>query len=114
MERAIGANWGTAVFYDIGNALIILIAGFCPGCRLGHSLLHAGGPIRLDIAANWVFSIRDNRFHFTWSAVLKRRSIIVSSVLSFALLAMAVIAWLSAPVRYAPRSGNLFRWMRDG
>ena len=66
MERAIGANWGAAVFYDIGNAFDNFDSlDFAQGAGLGIRYYTPVGPIRLDIARQLGVSDPGYRFHFT-------------------------------------------------
>ena len=66
LERAIGANWGAAVFYDAGNAFDNFESlDFAQGGGLGIRYYTPVGPIRLDIARQLGVSDPEYRFHFT-------------------------------------------------
>jgi translocation and assembly module TamA len=66
LERAIGANWGAAVFYDAGNAFDNFESlDFAQGAGLGIRYYTPVGPIRLDIARQLGVSDPEYRFHFT-------------------------------------------------
>jgi translocation and assembly module TamA len=66
LERAIGANWGAAVFYDAGNAFNNFESlDFAQGTGLGIRYYTPVGPIRLDIARQLGVSDPEYRFHFT-------------------------------------------------
>lgn len=66
LERAIGTNWGAAVFYDTGNAFnfwskMDLAQSFGIGLRY-YTII---GPIRLDLARQLDVKRPDLRVHFT-------------------------------------------------
>ena len=66
LERAIGASWGVAAFYDAGNAFDDLdTLEFAQGAGLGIRYYTPVGPIRLDIARQVGVSDPEYRFHFT-------------------------------------------------
>ena len=66
LERAIGASWGVAAFYDAGNAFDDLdTLEFAQGVGLGIRYYTPVGPIRLDIARQVGVSDPEYRFHFT-------------------------------------------------
>jgi translocation and assembly module TamA len=66
LERAIGANWGVAAFYDAGNTFDSLESlDFAEGAGLGIRYYTPVGPIRLDIARQLGVSDPKYRFHFT-------------------------------------------------
>lgn len=66
LERAIGENWGVAVFYDMGNAFDDMdTLEFAQGAGLGIRYYTPVGPIRLDIARQVGVSDPEYRFHFT-------------------------------------------------
>ncbi len=66
LERAIGTNWGAAVFYDAGNAFDDFgDFQFAQGAGLGVRYHTPVGPIRLDLARQFGVSDPQYRFHFT-------------------------------------------------
>jgi translocation and assembly module TamA len=66
LERAIGTNWGAAVFYDTGNAFDDFDSlNLAQGAGLGVRYYTPVGPIRLDIARQLGVSDPGYRFHFT-------------------------------------------------
>jgi translocation and assembly module TamA len=66
LERAIGENWGVAVFYDMGNAFDDMdTLEFAQGAGLGIRYYTPVGPIRLDIARQVGVSDPEYRVHFT-------------------------------------------------
>ncbi len=66
LERAIGANWGVAVFYDAGNAFDNFESlDIAQGTGLGLRYYTPVGPIRVDIARQLGVSDPGYRFHFT-------------------------------------------------
>ena len=66
LERAIGTNWGAAVFYDTGNAFDDFDSlNLAQGAGLGVRYYTPVGPIRLDIARQLGVSDPSYRFHFT-------------------------------------------------
>ena len=66
LERAIGTNWGAAVFYDTGNAFDDFDSlNLAQGAGLGVRYYTPVGPVRLDIARQLGVSDPSYRFHFT-------------------------------------------------
>jgi len=66
LERAIGTNWGAAVFYDTGNAFDDFDSlNLAQSAGVGVRYYTPVGPIRLDIARQVGVSDPEYRFHFT-------------------------------------------------
>ncbi|HET6489912.1 MAG TPA: autotransporter assembly complex family protein [Syntrophales bacterium] len=66
LEKAIGDNWGAAVFYDAGNAFDNFESlHFAQGAGVGVRYYTPVGPVRLDIARQIGVPDPGYRFHFT-------------------------------------------------
>jgi len=66
LERALGTNWGAAVFYDTGNAFDDFDSlNLAQSAGVGVRYYTPVGPIRLDIARQVGVSDAEYRFHFT-------------------------------------------------
>lgn len=66
LERAIGQNWGAAVFYDTGNAFDNFDSlNLAQSAGVGVRYYTPVGPVRLDLARQLGVSDPSFRFHFT-------------------------------------------------
>jgi translocation and assembly module TamA len=66
LERALGTNWGVAVFYDTGNAFDDFDSlNLAQGAGVGVRYYTPVGPVRLDLARQLGVSDPRYRFHFT-------------------------------------------------
>jgi len=66
LERALGTNWGAAVFYDTGNAFDDFDSlNLAQSAGVGVRYYTPVGPVRLDLARQLGVSDPSYRFHFT-------------------------------------------------